>query len=1667
MGIVFFPAGMFVGTSPNRYTGRFVCAGGDIGYSQMKGNTAAPQKNVCFVSPLSPHSPHSGRKSNPTFQLSGAPLNVNVVEFLGEGKVGKGWHGGSGSGSSGSSGSSSSSGSSGGSTSGGGRDIYDDLLGWTRPFNLAGKGVVSHLEILLGHLRDTDTAFKTLSSGLDVKTITEAFNALRNIDFSTLGSDQNQMNAVNSAIERIMLMAQIDAGVTNPTINTTDRDNIRNIVETLVDKHARPESQKTANDLTALQNMLKEIGDARNELKQLEQERSGMNTDDPRWQEVNDQIRDMTAALSTQTAAMQSAGFRAGTFEDRDPWVNKEVAKEQERRAAAARAGGNATATAADFALTDTEINGIRERWNKMVSDAKTSVETIIPGLQQVRGTVADTIQELSDPDRWKGITTALEGALNEAQKTAGDFSRTLSDLGFQDAGRTLNNLTDQLSGSLRTFQRMQELSKQLSGLADIVGKLGSQTTGNTATALNAVSGGMRTVGTVAGRAAPPLIALAAAIKVAQEVYANWVAQLEQRARASQMRADENKDMRLLTSVNTAAAAQDAAKRRGDLANEELKQIQQVYDLRFKMMNDEIGLEEQKIQLEMNRFKQQQEAELMLANLTRDRVRQEKEIEQQITRDYRNRQVADVRQNFYTSDQVLRESGGSNEGWGTRAVGVGAGTAGGLAGLYYGGMAGAALGGMLGTAVPIIGNAVGAAVGGAIGAALGGITGAAGASSIGSNLMQGRIGMGGWHTENPFSSGRTGDAAFFDRGWGGAADKAILEDYKKNVERERQEIQALAKDNFAQLNSAIDETIQKFQQYSQYLSTDELKEFQDSVQGAANANKRASTAQARMQQAQMLLSLSEGDFMAATSAGTTGRNFHAFGTEFNAKNATDLRKQIAEAMAGFAQEASVAMAEADKLTAGLRQLEAALRGSGEAGRRVLEAEKRRVEAAMDFLNKTNDRAFDRSRAMRSSFSQGFRATENAYETDTNTKRLEMLQSMRLMHLQARGASGDELQENRWLVEAENNEQELRNLRVKYAHEAAEARLRNDLDMIKKSGDAERSMHQRTAEAYVNLNKSRFDAVERYAQSKMSAVEKFANTMLRNLADPYGQNTLQVQKEQSLAAVDMNNEQAKARRDMANELKVADLRTKTELEVEQMKTRLALNLQKLEMELAVQLQHNQQEFELKLLEKTHKIRLEQIMAEAEYERSLKEGTEKAKNKSLADSKFTTEKEYEAAKKIREDALKTLMDNAGTGNGRLKNMTGGDVRDAYDEHMKSGKLGEFFNSFTADLGRINADVLAEARKNAADATRAHEQAKTNGAPNVNDLSDKMKAANIALEEITNNIIDASKLYVAAKDSGDRDARWGRESESIQKDAKTALERRYQAMDTSEIEKYMNESRSKNAAFMSENERQISAAAMKNIDSISSRQNDMNKQLHSEKMRQMESEHKHSLAYMVDRAKQERTLNKELYEDRFRADQLRIQTSGEDAQRSTDTTFATSIFGVKSGQERMQAVMQHQTDTQYNAQKEQLEQKHRAEKERLEMQGATEEQRARLEQQQKRELGELDQGKAFRDAIMQSLGSTGTLRDMVKEQGVGTKSSLTDAHERIRASAFGHVKDPAADAINKMALAQQGQHNNFMQSWATIMPQILTTLQGQGNAMSMNTINNFNSGLGAGPL
>jgi hypothetical protein len=252
-----------------------------------------------------------------------------------------------------------------------------------------------------------------------------------------------------------------------------------------------------------------------------------------------------------------------------------------------------------------------------------------------------------------------------------------------------------------------------------------------------------------------------------------------------------------------------------------------------------------------------------------------------------------------------------------------------------------------------------------------------------------------------------------------------------------------------------------------------------------------------------------------------------------------------------------------------------------------------------------------------------------------------------------------------------------------------------------------------------------------------------------------------------------------------------------------------------------------------------------------------------------------------------------------------------------------------------------------------------------------------------------------------------------------------------------------------------------------SLADAQRKMNQDLHNQQMKDMEEEHKHSLTFMVERAKKERELNKEIYADKFRAQLIGLEMNAESTQRSTDTNFATSIFGAKSGQDRMKALAQYQTDSQYNAQKTQLEQKHATEIEQLEQQGATEEQRARLKQQQEREKGELDQAKSFKDAIVNALGSAGTLRDIAKEEGVGQKSDGLSAHERIRSSAFAHIKDPAADAVKHMERQQMMQHNNLMQFMMMHIPPMLNALQSQGNAMTMNTVTDMSYRLGGGPF
>ena len=77
--------------------------------------------------------------------------------------------------------------------------------------------------------------------------------------------------------------------------------------------------------------------------------------------------------------------------------------------------------------------------------------------------------------------------------------------------------------------------------------------------------------------------------------------------------------------------------------------------------------------------------------------------------------------------------------------------------------------------------------------------------------------------------------------------------------------------------------------------------------------------------------------------------------------------------------------------------------------------------------------------------------------------------------------------------------------------------------------------------------------------------------------------------------------------------------------------------------------------------------------------------------------------------------------------------------------------------------------------------------------------------------------------------------------------------------------------------------------------------------------------------------------------------------------------------------------------------------------------------------------------------------------KEQGIGQKSRLMEAHERIKASAFGHIKDPVADAVKNMEREQTMQHVQLMNFLVQTAPSMISAMQRQGNAMTVQTYNN----------
>lgn len=182
---------------------------------------------------------------------------------------------------------------------------------------------------------------------------------------------------------------------------------------------------------------------------------------------------------------------------------------------------------------------------------------------------------------------------------------------------------------------------------------------------------------------------------------------------------------------------------------------------------------------------------------------------------------------------------------------------------------------------------------------------------------------------------------------------------------------------------------------------------------------------------------------------------------------------------------------------------------------------------------------------------------------------------------------------------------------------------------------------------------------------------------------------------------------------------------------------------------------------------------------------------------------------------------------------------------------------------------------------------------------------------------------------------------------------------------------------------------------------------------------------------------------HQEKLNADLIKVYGQGARNQREIDTDFALDMATATSGSDWTKAIATRQRETAYNQQNTEMEARHRREQEQLEKQyagkGVPEEVRARMEERQKDEKSRLDSDKKLQEGIANSMKEVGTYRGLVSE-GTGNKEEATAVWERIQASAFGHVEDPAADAVINMDRNQKMQHANLMTALTMYLPQLV---------------------------
>ena len=1531
---------------------------------------------------------------------------MSVINFLGQGTVGAGWNAVGGGG-----GTSSGAGTGAGSGSSSRNSVYEDANDYLRRFFLQGEWTI-RLNVLTGAMQTAADATSTGgrsdfarfsqayngSNEINRQVIAEAFRALQTEDLSLLNrrgslTNLNEISAlarIDQSLERIMLTNNLRDPATGG-INTTDRDRLAETIQQLLDR-TRTDTRRDAEAITDLTEFARILGTAQSSINEFQQRTRTLSTDDPAYAQALQQIQNTAEVFRNQSGLLAAHGF-SGLAEIQDPTVYRERRTREERQ----RLGRD---------LNETEIQGLSDEWSAQMRALVPLLAPVVDQMRDLGQTARETLDDLNDPDRWTGITDTLTGALDNAQRAANAFSDALGNMGFPDAGRSLQGFTRQLSGFLNITRQLQGASRQMQGwqqtlanrarttrerarveqnqaaepfrqrarqarqhearamaagdtisaaryrshaaaqdhLASNAFRTAARPGRESAIAVARLSGMIGRLGTIAARAAGPVGLIAGAITPLVST-AMEITRASYAATAKRINAIQERTQEV-SDTRILTKANDAALATASAQREAQTNIQE-----WQKTADVYQMRTRMLSMELAVSEEliQMEVERMkAADKAADYVQSFENSIREGEKDIENVFKESERAGRWESTTGWFANTASN-GIGDTQIGTSWGDA--IGSAITTGLAGALTGAAVGAASGLWGGPLAALTAGG-GALIGGLVGAGG-SLLGSALGAGA----GARSQSDMIT-------HFDRGWGTGQDRQIEASVNARNLRENRELESAAKAQFEILNAPLKQLAQQFHAFGQNLPEDEMMAFEESLKRAKEANETLAVSMSQLERLERAAGMSNAELDANYADRVTswlpwrgdvitGYQARVGDRDIVHTDRDEFQRLMAEARSEWQERVAQekALAEAPKQAA---QLET----------------KRLAEVA-----KYNDALFNAQKR------------------------------------------GKEAERDSWKTIGEN----ITNTQQSYQSIATNigAALISQ-DFAQRKGDIEKRITQR----------------EQELMDPVFTEEQALNAQIQAGAFVGREHELEAKQKEIAEKKEKAKEQAyaetgDARREMMDVQRQESLaKRQNALDEEISAKRRDFHLDEHEKRMRFEVEYNQKALELE--NSLHKDRLTKL---EEYAKTRKQALEKYVGTSLetfASSRGANP--LEEAKKM--GLAATEKDNASRmAQIRMRQeMAIANMRSQHEMELANkkmavdAKLREVEMNFQVDLMKWKAEHEIALQKQ---------------------LFEKAKEYNKAHEDWEQRRDKDADVIAAGKDQEKKKVAIAKFKE---KDAEPEM-----LLDIKVKEP------PKRSDFHSDMQNTLNAANQEQADMQKRQANAM----HNLQMKNIDEEHKHSLSYMIERAKKERELYKDIYLDKFRAQQINLQSTAESTQRTTDTSFATSVFGAKSGQDRMKAFAQYQMDSQYNAQKAQMEQKHAAELERLEIQGATEEQRARLKQQQEREKNGLEQEKSFKDAIVNSLGATGTLRDIAKEQGVGQKSGLAEAHERMKASAFGHVKDPAADAINRMAKEQALQHAQYMQFWAQHVPQMLTAMQKQGNVATMNTINNLEMGLSAGPL